>query len=253
MMRSSYYLGVTGLAGTASHDEYHHHCGSTDMMSRSRLLTEVKAAGQSGDVAVGLNLISGYAGASNYLLARWDAYSEGGLGFAISADWPFDLVRTLGSTLVRARLKVTEIERCISAMQPAFIDCPNSVEMPSGLSRQLCVIPFDIGTARLVFILCFEDGMIFSENRLKDIAQVCAYHLARYREMIFSVETLHELTDREVECLSWIAEGKTSDEISLIIGISRNTVNNYITSIMKKTSTKTRSEAIAHVVRNNLI
>ena len=29
-----------------------------------------------------------------------------------------------------------------------------------------------------------------------------------------------ELTERELECLYWIAEGKTSDEIAMILGIS---------------------------------
>lgn len=222
-------------------------------MSRARLLEDVRAAGQSGDIADGLKLIADYAGAASYLLARWDVYSEGNLEFAVSANWPFDLVRTLGSILVRAQFKITEIERCTSAMLPTFIDCPKAISMPTHLSRQLCVVPFDVGPARMALMLCFVDGMIFSQNRLHDIAQVCAYHLTSFQEDIFGVEVLQELTERELECLSWIAEGKTSDEISLIIGISRNTVNNYITSIMKKTSTKTRSEAIAHAVRNNLI
>lgn len=62
-----------------------------------------------------------------------------------------------------------------------------------------------------------------------------------------------DLTERELECLFWIAEGKTSDEIAMILGISRNTINNYITSVMRKTATKTRSEAIAYAVRNNLV
>ncbi len=44
-----------------------------------------------------------------------------------------------------------------------------------------------------------------------------------------------------------------SDEIATILGISRNTINNYITSVMRKTATKTRSEAIAYAVRNNLV
>ena len=38
-----------------------------------------------------------------------------------------------------------------------------------------------------------------------------------------------------------------------IIGISKNTINNYITSVMRKTATRTRSEAIAYAVRHNLV
>jgi DNA-binding CsgD family transcriptional regulator len=41
--------------------------------------------------------------------------------------------------------------------------------------------------------------------------------------------------------------------MAMILGISRNTINNYITSVMRKTATKTRSEAIAYAVRNNLV
>lgn len=67
------------------------------------------------------------------------------------------------------------------------------------------------------------------------------------------VERDIDLTERELECLYWIAEGKTSDEMATILGISRNTINNYITSVMRKTATKTRSEAIAYAVRNNLV
>ena len=43
------------------------------------------------------------------------------------------------------------------------------------------------------------------------------------------------------------------EEIATIIGISKNTINNYITSVMRKTATRTRSEAIAYAVRNNLV
>ena len=47
--------------------------------------------------------------------------------------------------------------------------------------------------------------------------------------------------------------GAFEGEIALIIGISRNTVNNYITSIMNKTGAKTRSEAVAFAVRQRII
>lgn len=221
-------------------------------MSRSDVLKQILTASQSGEIAGGLRTLAAYAGASNYLLVRWDAFGEDGTDFIISADWPFDLVRTLGSALIRAHLKTTEIERCLSAMQPAFVDCPQGIAMPPGLSRRMCMIPFDHGIARLALVLCFREGMIISQHRLNDVGTLCAYHLDGFGAR-FSAKHQHELSDREIECLSWIAEGKTSDEISLIIGISRNTVNNYITSIMRKTSTRTRSEAIAHAVRNNML
>lgn len=222
-------------------------------MNRARLLEEISAVGKPDDIAGGLRAIADYVGASTYLLSRWDAYSQDNLDFAISADWPFDLVRSLGSTLVRGQLRKTEIDRCLATMQPAFVECPPTVKLPPNLTRRLCLLPFDIGSARLLLILGFGRDMVLSDIRLEDVGFACAYYLEHFDDQIFTAQSQHDLTQREVDCLNWIAEGKTSDEISLIIGISCNTVNNYITSIMNKTATKTRSEAIAFAIRNNVI
>jgi DNA-binding CsgD family transcriptional regulator len=98
-----------------------------------------------------------------------------------------------------------------------------------------------------------DDGFILSPERLRDVGLLAGYFASFLRCGSIKVDRDFELTDRELECLFWIAEGKTSDEIAMILGISRNTINNYITSVMRKTATKTRSEAIAFAVRNNLV
>ena len=99
----------------------------------------------------------------------------------------------------------------------------------------------------------FRRDIVVGRERMHDAALIAAYYAGRFSQAVYVPDNLLDLTEREIECLNWIAEGKTSDEISVIIGISRNTVNNYITSIMRKTTTKTRSEAIAYAVRNSLI
>ncbi len=104
----------------------------------------------------------------------------------------------------------------------------------------------------MIVSLLFREGIVLSQERLGDAGLMTAY-LVDQPPGHAPVERPLDLTDREIECLAWIAEGKTSDEVSMIIGISRNTVNNYITSIMRKTATRTRSETIALAVRNRLI
>jgi DNA-binding CsgD family transcriptional regulator len=42
------------------------------------------------------------------------------------------------------------------------------------------------------------------------------------------------ITPREKEILHWIAEGKTADEVSVILGISHITVNTHKQSMMRK-------------------
>ena len=112
---------------------------------------------------------------------------------------------------------------------------------------------FNIGRTRLTLMLLFREGFILSADRLRDVGLLAGYCVSFRQYSEGRSERDFELTDRELECLFWIAEGKTSDEIGVILGISRNTINNYITSVMRKTATKTRSEAIAFAVRNNLV
>jgi DNA-binding HTH domain-containing proteins len=200
-----------------------------------------------------MDIICAYADARHYLVARYDLHSDKQLEFVVSSDWPFDLVRTLGTSLVGSHARNSELRRCLSAFEPSFIEAPDTIAVPANLSRRVCLIPYNAGEARLLLLLLFDEGVFLSHDRLRDVAVACAYHTAHFPELIGRSGVVADLTDREIECLSWIGEGKTSDEIALIIGISRNTVNNYITSIMNKTGARTRSEAVAFAIRNQII
>ncbi len=112
---------------------------------------------------------------------------------------------------------------------------------------------FSVGRTRFSLMLLFPEDVILSQEALRDIAVLAGYVASHKIKADVRHDRECELTERELECLFWIAEGKTSDEIAVILGISRNTINNYITSVMRKTATRTRSEAIAHAVRNNLV
>ena len=56
------------------------------------------------------------------------------------------------------------------------------------------------------------------------------------------------LTRREKECLTWVSSGKTSWEISRILGVSENTVVFHITNAGKKLQTNTRSQTVARAL-----
>lgn len=200
-----------------------------------------------------MDLVCEYASARHFLIARYDQHSDKHLDSIIASDWPFDLVRTLGVSLINQQARASEFRRCLSAYEPSFIDIDVAEDVPQHLSRRVCMIPFNAAEARLVLLLLFDDGLFLSHDRLRDVALAVTYHAASFPDFVGRSERMAELTEREIECLSWIGEGKTSDEIALIIGISRNTVNNYITSIMNKTGARTRSEAVAFGIRNQII
>lgn len=53
-----------------------------------------------------------------------------------------------------------------------------------------------------------------------------------------------KLTKRELECMKWVSEGKTSWEISQILSISERTVNFHIANYIEKTGSINRQQAI---------
>ncbi|MBX5177216.1 LuxR family transcriptional regulator [Rhizobium leguminosarum] len=61
------------------------------------------------------------------------------------------------------------------------------------------------------------------------------------------------LTGREKECLSWVAKGKSSWDISGILGISANTINYHIKNAMRKLKTGNRIVAVLRAARFGLI
>ncbi|WP_245281508.1 helix-turn-helix transcriptional regulator [Rhizobium sp. AAP43] len=217
------------------------------------LIRKLASPALSRDIAHCLRLLCEYVGASHYLLARYDLVQEMGLDFVVASDWPFDLVRRLESELATTYSQSTELEKCLSVLQPKYAILPDDAFVPAGLSRQYCTLTLTVGRNRLALLLLFRQDLVLSPERLRETGLLTGYAVSLSYSKSQKPDREFDLTERELECLYWIAEGKTSDEIATILGISRNTINNYITSVMRKTATKTRSEAIAYAVRNNLV
>lgn len=222
-------------------------------MTRAQLVNRIAQMTGPGKQGAALAALTDYAGASGYLLVRCDLIQEPGLDFVVHSNWPFDLVRTISGLVANDYARSTELEKCMSLLQPNFSLFPEQVELPTDVGRQYCTLNFNVGRTRLALMLIYQDGFILSADRLRDVGLMTAYMRSFAEATVQRGERDCDLTEREIECLYWIAEGKTSDEIAVILGISRNTINNYITSVMRKTATKTRSEAIAFAVRSNLV
>jgi DNA-binding CsgD family transcriptional regulator len=201
----------------------------------------------------GLQALTEYVAAVSYLLSPCDHNNEPGQDYNVTSNWPFDLVRRLGADLIGDMGRQTELARCMSVLQPGFAMLPDDVNLACGISRQFCSMSFHVGVSRYMLMLLCPEDVILSQQRLREVAILAGYLVSLVYNDPFHAERELDLTDREIECLFWIAEGKTSDEIATILGISRNTINNYITSVMRKTATRTRSEAIAFAVRHNLV
>lgn len=61
------------------------------------------------------------------------------------------------------------------------------------------------------------------------------------------------LSPRELECLAWVSQGKSSTDIGVILGLSARTVDSYLEKAASKLGVRTRIEAVAVGVRRGLI
>lgn len=68
-------------------------------------------------------------------------------------------------------------------------------------------------------------------------------HTGTLHQEMFSAEMIEPLTDREIEVLSFIAEGLTNQEIASRLFISLNTVKVHARNIFQKLGTSNRTEA----------
>lgn len=140
----------------------------------------------------------------------------------------------------------------------------------AGLYRELCC-PVH-GAGGQVFAVCFaRDGPEEWDRAYFSALQVLAMHFyyAFYRRIqasskpaartglaestaVATIET-PSLTQRERECLLWTARGKSASTISVILGLSENTINFYVKNAMKKLGTTNRVIAVVLAVRSGLI
>ena len=52
------------------------------------------------------------------------------------------------------------------------------------------------------------------------------------------------LSEREIEILEWVRNGKTNIEIGMILHISANTVKNHLQRIFRKINVSNRAQAV---------
>ena len=90
-------------------------------------------------------------------------------------------------------------------------------------------------------------------SRLIELLTPTLYHLVVRLSNATKTNNYSELTKREKEILSWVCEGKTNDEIGMILSISKWTVKAHLKNIMTKLNVSTRSQAVRQAISRQLI
>ena len=98
-----------------------------------------------------------------------------------------------------------------------------------------------LGYLSWYFISIVKSKNIFNSTKLNDNNAIDETNKASNIE---DVENSVNLTKREREILSYLLDGKTNKEVSLILDISLNTVNNHVANIYEKSGVKNRVELV---------
>ena len=67
------------------------------------------------------------------------------------------------------------------------------------------------------------------------------------------VTTVNRITDRQLECLSWVQEGKSASDIGTILGLSGRTVEKHLIKLCGHLGVKTRVQAVVLARERGLI
>lgn len=93
-----------------------------------------------------------------------------------------------------------------------------------------------------------------SERELAALQIMGVFAASAVRQLIEpTLDARKLLSPRERECLTWAAAGKSSWDISVILGIGHHTVRQYLADIRRKLDVTTLAQAVAESIRRGEI
>lgn len=106
-------------------------------------------------------------------------------------------------------------------------------------------------------MFCFSSSAMRYEMRTVAILEHLIPHLhlafANTFDNRLTVTNASVLSSREKEVLNWLQQGKSSWDMSVILGISKRTVDFHVYNIMEKLGATNRAQAVAVATRLGLI
>jgi DNA-binding CsgD family transcriptional regulator len=158
------------------------------------------------------------------------------------------------------------LERCLKAPEPFKLselrDDPNQAgrrwaELLSDISRRgdVLIVPvYEEGDLQAVFAFGGEDPRFNTQTRLLlQVVSYAAFARACVIDPLAKEANGYKLTVREIQCLLWVAMGKTDAEAGQILGISPRTVRYHIENAKQKFGVATRTQAVAKAVNEKII
>jgi LuxR family transcriptional regulator, quorum-sensing system regulator SdiA len=137
--------------------------------------------------------------------------------------------------------------------RPAIQPLPPAALAPYMSCRRVLMIPMTAFTGERLVLVLADD----LEARPEADVAGAVFDFLQALQKLAVAEGLDADTPRfrrrEIEVVEWTAEGKTSSEIALILGLSEYTVNEYIGSAMRKLDALNRIHLVTKAIRVGII
>lgn len=213
-----------------------------------------------GDLSDFLGRMCGSVGADNYMLVTVLHDQDRSDVRIIASNWVFDTIQAIGQNLIAiiaqsssstsAGIRPRPIQ---PSLAPSTFGSEQARLLQSNGHGELYSLKLNVGRQRIFLLVSARQPDRIDLQELWRAQLQCSYALSQVPQLLATTVHQDPLSDRERECLFWVSEGKTTDEVSVILGVSSNTVNSYITHAIQKFAASNRAMAIATAIRNGII
>lgn len=212
-----------------------------------------------GGLARHLSGLCAEVGAQSYLL--FDPARKDGDSAIVACNWVFDAVRATGLPLIRRMVEgpcATVLGQAPRLWQPVrestegnWLDWREAGELDMGGHAELAVTRIRVDRFCVAVIFSADVPGKIDAGRLTPAHLSLSYVLSALAGDAPAAPS--PVSERERECLAWVSEGKTADEIATIVGVAASTVNSYVNHAIRKLSARNRAMAIATAIRAGVI
>lgn len=116
------------------------------------------------------------------------------------------------------------------------------------------VVPIHADTGLIGFVAADNERKAVAHDKMRQFHVMCLWAHSRARHLPRGDEAHRvRLTPREREVVSWLARGKTADEIARLLGLSPRTVEYHIANAGQKLNTKNRTHTVVEALKLNQI
>ena len=198
-------------------------------------------------------------GAGHYILLKPTASRGPKAVRILTSNWPYDWIEDLGEDGM-ARILESGHAACAGAPPLRIVTTGSSILHPAERRALNANGHAELFCQRVTV----RSGQVYAIFSASSVGAIDTIALARsHMAITYALEQFfcatgddcaeHPLSERERECLTWVSEGKTTDEVALILGVSSNTVNSYVSHATQKFGAANRAMAIATAIRSGII